>query len=190
MRISDCSVCCQIFKQVGDRVALALQRRRRERDARCGLRVDAGRMVDEVGVEAALLDLFGRQVARQLVDDRGDHLLMGELFCTYLRIKMAPRANGCLPSADIPHSTQSVRGRHGLYFSSVHGAPLWPNPPGFLFFPGDYGKLLRQYRTIMISSALCGKFAPGSCAMHQVPYCLQTVWMKWGVASDVMERAL
>ena len=73
---------------------------------------------------------------------------MGELFCTYLRIKMAPRANGCLPSADIPHSTQGVRGRRGLYFFICSRRAAVAKSPGFLFFPGDYGKLLRQYRTI------------------------------------------
>lgn len=130
-------LCCQIFKQVGDRVALALQRRRRKRDARRGLRVDAGRMVDEVGVEAALLDLFGRQVARQLVDDRGDHLLMGELFCTYLRVKMAPRANGCLPSAGYPAQHPGRAGTARLIFFHLFTARRCGQiPPVSCFFRG------------------------------------------------------
>lgn len=82
MRISDCSVGGQILKQVGDRVALALQCGSRERNTGRRLRVDAGRVVDEVSVKAAFLDLLRRQVTRQLIDDCGDHLLMGQFLCT------------------------------------------------------------------------------------------------------------
>lgn len=83
----------QILKQVGDRVALALQCGSRERNTGRRLRVDAGRVVDEVSVKAAFLNLLRRQVTRQLIDDRGDHLLMGQFLCTYKRIGNAPFEN-------------------------------------------------------------------------------------------------
>lgn len=93
MRISDCSIGCQILKQIGDRIALALQCGSRERDAGRRLRIDTGGMVDEVGIKAAFLDLFRRQVARQLIDDRSDHFLMGKLLRAYKRIGNAPFEN-------------------------------------------------------------------------------------------------
>lgn len=75
-----CTICCKVFKQIGDCIAFGLQRSRSKRIAGRGLRVDAGRVVDKVGVKAAFLDLFWGQIAGQLVNNGRNHLLMGEFF--------------------------------------------------------------------------------------------------------------
>ena len=36
-------------------------------------------MVDKIGLESSLLDLFLREISRELVDDRADHLQMPQL---------------------------------------------------------------------------------------------------------------
>ena len=77
-----CSICCHILKQVGDRVALGLEGHRAPRRAGSELRVDTRGMIDKVGIKAALPDLLGRQVAGELIDDRGDHLHVRQLFRT------------------------------------------------------------------------------------------------------------
>ncbi len=70
----------EVLVKVGKGVAGDLELGGREGVARGGLRVDARGVVDKVGVEAAALDLFGRHAAGELVDDRGNHLDVGELF--------------------------------------------------------------------------------------------------------------
>ena len=47
-----------VFVQIGDDIALGLEICRGEGDSRCGNRVDAGGVVNKIGVEAALLYLF------------------------------------------------------------------------------------------------------------------------------------
>ena len=81
MRISDCSVGRQILKQIRDRITLALQCGSRKRNAGSRLRINAGRVIDEVCFKAALLDLFRRQIAGQLIDNCCNHLLMSKFFC-------------------------------------------------------------------------------------------------------------
>lgn len=76
------SICCEIFKQVGERVAGTLEGRSGKRYAGSGLRIDARCMVDEVGIIAALNDLFGREIAGQLIDDGTNHFHMSKFFCT------------------------------------------------------------------------------------------------------------
>ena len=79
-----------IFKQIGDRVALGLERHRAPRCAGGELRVNARGVIDKVGIKAALLDLLGGQVAGKLIDDRGDHLHVCEFLGAY-------RSNGNVP---------------------------------------------------------------------------------------------
>lgn len=71
----------EILVQVGERVAGDGEGRRAERRAGCRDRINAGRVIDEIRVEALRLDLLGRQVARELVDDRADHFEVREFFC-------------------------------------------------------------------------------------------------------------
>ena len=66
---------------VGDGIARDLHRRRRPRIAGGELREHAGRVVDEIGIEAGLFDLIYREVPRELVDDGADHLKMPQLLC-------------------------------------------------------------------------------------------------------------
>lgn len=75
-----CTICCKVFKQIGDRVTLGLQRSRTKRIASRGLWVDAGRVVDKVGVKAAFLDLFRGEITGQLVNNGRNHLLVREFF--------------------------------------------------------------------------------------------------------------
>ena len=69
----------QILRQVRDGVARDLHGARRPRVARGELRENACRVVDKIGLESSLLDLFLREISRELVDDRTDHLQMPQL---------------------------------------------------------------------------------------------------------------
>lgn len=75
------TICCQIFKQVGDWVAFGLEFTGIKWDSAGGLRPQAGRMVDIVRAKARFLHLLGSQVLCELVDDRSDDLKVGKLFC-------------------------------------------------------------------------------------------------------------
>ena len=83
LSLHDCSICCQVLCQIGDGIAADL-------DAGCGPGrtggcggVDAGGVVDKIGVEAGGFDLILRQVPGQLVDDGADHLQVPQFLCTY-----------------------------------------------------------------------------------------------------------
>ena len=69
----------EVLGEVGDGIARDLHRRRRPRIAGGELREHAGRVVDEIGIEAGLPDLIYREVPRELVDDGADHLKMPQL---------------------------------------------------------------------------------------------------------------
>ena len=71
----------EVLGEVGDGIARDLHRRRRPRIAGGELREHAGRVVDEIGIEAGLLDLIYREVPRELMDDGADHLKMPQLLC-------------------------------------------------------------------------------------------------------------
>lgn len=75
-------LCCEVLRQVGDRVAGRLEGVCVPRHAACRDGIESGGMVDEIGVEAACLDLLGREVAGELIHDRADHLHMRELLGT------------------------------------------------------------------------------------------------------------
>ena len=72
----------KVFGQVADDVALRLERGRRPRHAAGGDGVDAGGVVNEIFVEALLLDLVDRQVARELINDSADHFDMAQFVST------------------------------------------------------------------------------------------------------------
>ena len=78
MFLYDCSICCKVFYQIGDCVPLALKNRCRKRHAGCRLRVDPGRMIDKIRIKPGLLDLLGREIAGELIDNRRNHFLMGQ----------------------------------------------------------------------------------------------------------------
>ena len=53
-------------------------------------RINAGGVIDEVGIKPGFFDLFGSQVACKLVDDGAHHFQMRQFLCTY-------RSNGNVP---------------------------------------------------------------------------------------------
>ncbi len=69
---------CHVLSQVCECIALGLEICRSERDPGCGCRIDRRRVVDEILVEAALLDIRFGEIPRELIDDRGDHFDVGE----------------------------------------------------------------------------------------------------------------
>ena len=68
----------EVFRQVGDEVALDLHRRRAPRESRRRSRVYARGVVYEVRVKSGLLDLVFRQVPRQLVHDSTYHFQVSQ----------------------------------------------------------------------------------------------------------------
>ena len=79
LSLHDRSICSQVLCEVRDGVARDLHGARRPRVARGELRENARRVVDKIGLESSLLDLFLREISRELVDDRADHLEMPQL---------------------------------------------------------------------------------------------------------------
>ena len=73
------SIRSQVLCEVRDGVARDLHGARRPRVARGELRENACRVVDKIGLESSLLDLFLREISRELVDNRADHLQMPQL---------------------------------------------------------------------------------------------------------------
>jgi len=103
--VRPCTICCKVFKQIGDRITLGLQRSCSKRIASRGLRVDAGCVVNEVGVKATFLDLFRGQIAGQLVNNGRNHLLVRK----FLRsdIGKDSLANGIRHGISLIHITRS-----------------------------------------------------------------------------------
>lgn len=111
-----CALCCHILKQIGDRVALGLERCGSPGNAGGGLRIDAGRVIDKVGVKAALPDLLGREIAGELVDDCRDHFHVGE----FLRADVGQNALALL----IRHGVALIEVAHGRAELAVRSAEL------------------------------------------------------------------
>lgn len=84
------AICRQILDEIGHGVAGDGDAARAPRRAGGRLRIDARRMIDEVGREARFPLLLLRQIPCQLVNDRTDHLQMPKLLRAY-------RSNGNVP---------------------------------------------------------------------------------------------
>lgn len=105
-----------ILGEVGENVALDSNACGIPGRAGGGGGVDAGRVVHEVGLVSGLFDLLGRHVARELVDDRADHLKVSQLL-----------------SADIGQQPLELRTGHGIALAEVAQrrpqlsirAPVW-----------------------------------------------------------------
>ena len=82
MRLRYRTICCKIFVQIGERVAGDGKCVRVERCAGCRSRVDARGVVHKIRVEALLLNLLRRQIPRELIHDRADHLEVRQFFRT------------------------------------------------------------------------------------------------------------
>ena len=74
---------CQIFMEVGNRVALGLHIRRSPRHAACRSRINAGGMIDVIRCKAGIHDLFAAEIARKLMHDRAYHLKMPQFLRAY-----------------------------------------------------------------------------------------------------------
>ena len=74
LHIPQCSICCHVFVEIGEDIALGLEGVGREGDAGGGGGPDAGGMVNEVVGKALGFDLFNGEVAGQLIDHGADHL--------------------------------------------------------------------------------------------------------------------
>lgn len=68
-----------VLAQVGDGITSGLHGGRGEGHAAGGLRPDANGVIDEVGCEAGIFDLFDGEIPGELVDDGADHLQMSQL---------------------------------------------------------------------------------------------------------------
>ena len=82
-------LCGEILLEIGDVVSLRGDRHRCEGLARGGAGIDAVAVADEVFIEASCLDLGRGEVARELIEDRRDHLCVAEL----LRADISENAN-------------------------------------------------------------------------------------------------
>ena len=80
-----------ILVQIGKNIAGYLKRGYGERRPRCRLRVNAGGVIDKVGVKSAALDLVVGEIFRQLCDDRRDYFLMRELLGAQRSIGNVPQ---------------------------------------------------------------------------------------------------
>ena len=69
-----------VFMQVGEGVAGDLERPGGEGDAGRRLGIDPGGVVDKIGGEPGLFDLFLGHATGQLIDQSADHFDMGQLF--------------------------------------------------------------------------------------------------------------
>ncbi len=82
-------LCRHILCQICDRIALGLEFTCIERNAARSLRPERQRMVDIVFVKTGRDNLFGSQIARELVDDRTDDFQVRKFFSTWIRSKMS-----------------------------------------------------------------------------------------------------
>ena len=73
-------LCRQVLGQICNQIAFAGHTGRAVGETGGGGGIYAGSSVYEIGVKTCRLDLFVRQIARQLVDNRSDHLQMPQLF--------------------------------------------------------------------------------------------------------------
>ena len=83
-------LCCHVLMHIGDDVPFALNIVGGPSGAGCGLWPDAGGMIDKVGIKPRPHNLFGGHIPGELVYHSGNHLKVGQFFCTY-------RSNGNVP---------------------------------------------------------------------------------------------
>ena len=72
----------EVLVEIGDHIALDADILGIKGNARGGLGIDACGMVDKIGLKSRSADLLLGEVTGQLMDDRGDHLEVGELVRT------------------------------------------------------------------------------------------------------------
>ena len=80
-----------VLAQVGDGITSGLHGGRGEGHAAGGLRPDANGVIDEVGCEAGIFDLFDGEIPGELVNDGADHLQMSQLLGAQRSIGNVPK---------------------------------------------------------------------------------------------------
>lgn len=79
---------CHVLKKICDGIALGLEFTGIKWHAARGLRPDSGGVVDIIGAETGVLDLLGRQVPGELVNNSGHDLQVGQFFGTCIGTEM------------------------------------------------------------------------------------------------------
>ena len=79
-----------VFRQVCDDISLDANAGGIPGGAGGGGGVHAGGMVDEIGGEASISQLFLGEISSELVDDGSDHLQVSQLLCTYRGGELTP----------------------------------------------------------------------------------------------------
>lgn len=89
MSFSHRTICREVFREIGDRVASGLDGGGAPRKAGGGGRVNSGGVVHEVGREGgAIAYLFIGEVPGELVDNGSNHFHMAQFFGPYQGVKM------------------------------------------------------------------------------------------------------
>ncbi len=73
-----------ILSKIGKGIGLGLEIACRERHTGCGCGINGCTVIDEILIESARLDLFGRQILRQLINNGGNNFEVSKLLCAYL----------------------------------------------------------------------------------------------------------
>ena len=77
-----CSIGGKVLVEVGQNVALDAHVFHIKGHARGGNGIKSRRVIDKIGRKGALLDLLGSEVARQLIENGGNHFEVGKLLGT------------------------------------------------------------------------------------------------------------
>ena len=81
------TICCKIFRKIGDGIALDRHGRGRPREARGCCGVYARGVVDKIRIKAALPHLLFGERAGELVNDRANHFQMTQFLSTHIGVK-------------------------------------------------------------------------------------------------------
>ena len=76
--------CCQIFKQIRDRITLTLEFAGIKRHSTCCLRPDSHRVINIIRPKSAVLNFFHREILCQLMDNGGHDFQMCQFFCSHI----------------------------------------------------------------------------------------------------------
>ncbi len=88
--LRECPICCHVFRQVGDGIALGLEEAGVERNTACGLGPKRQSMVHIIFVKPVGFDFLHGQVFGQLVYDGGNHFHVRQFFGTYIVLRNVP----------------------------------------------------------------------------------------------------
>ena len=78
-------LCCKVFVEIAEKVALGADIFHIEGDARGGNGVDTCGVVNEIGIKSRCLDLFTGHSLSELIKYRTDHFHVGKFFRTNIR---------------------------------------------------------------------------------------------------------